>query len=142
MALSLFLFIVGIVILPLIFLKFIDINLPKKRPETAFLIAGFFVLIGFVASFFVFYSDLSIGMVAFSSLLMLPFVIKISEYHKERRRRKRQPFAYEMNNIFMKHDKIIQFYIFLFFGMAISYIVLFSTLPDSMVNNAFSSQLS
>ncbi len=137
MALSLFLFIVGIVILPLIFLKFIDINLPKKRPETAFLIAGFFVLIGFVASFFIFYSDLSIGMVAFSSLLMLPFVIKISEYHKEKKSRKFNP-----NAVLKTHDKIVQFYVFLFFGMAISYIVLFSTLPDGMVNEAFSNQLS
>src|SRR3989344_2376944 len=132
------LFIIGVVILPLLFIKFINVELLEKRPLMAFLLSSFFIIIGFISSLFIFYSELSIGMIAISSLLILPFVTKILQYHKEKKKKSRV----FIKSILVKHDKIIEFYISLFFGMVLSYIFLFSIIPSHIVDVSFQHQLS
>ncbi|MFH1835772.1 MAG: hypothetical protein ABH851_06255, partial [Methanobacteriota archaeon] len=60
--------------------KFVDARLLRTRTVYAVPTAFFFVLLGFVSSMLVFSSQISVVMVAFSSLLILPYVIKIFEF--------------------------------------------------------------
>jgi uncharacterized membrane protein SpoIIM required for sporulation len=137
--LSLIAFVLGVVVLPLIFSKFIYPDLIKKKPAFAAIAAAFFVLIGFIAAFFVFSASLSMAMVAFGSLLLLPFIIKILEPNTEYELPKGKPRR--LSDIFKTHNRLIVFYIFLFFGMALEYMLLFAVLPPALSDSAFSNQM-
>jgi len=136
---SLIAFILGIVALPLIFTRFIYPDLLKKKPAFAAIAAAFFVLIGFIAAFFVFSTALSMAMVAFGSLLLLPFIVKILEPNTEYSPPRGK--AVRLSDIFKTHNRLIVFYIFLFFGMALEYMLLFSVLPPQLGDVAFSNQM-
>lgn len=137
--LSLIAFILGVVALPLIFTRFIYPDLLKKKPAFAGIAAAFFVLIGFIAAFFIFSAALSIAMVAFGSLLLLPFIVKILEPNHEYEPPRGKPVR--LSDIFQKHNRLIVFYVFLFFGMALEYMLLFAVLPPALSDAAFSNQI-
>jgi len=59
--------------------KIVNVQLIQKIPAFAIPIGFIFVLIGFISSALIFPSELSIVIVALSSLLILPYVIKIFE---------------------------------------------------------------
>ena len=60
--------------------KFFDPKLLNMKPRYAVPTAFFFVILGFVCSYMIFSSQISIVMVAFSSFLILPYVMKIFEF--------------------------------------------------------------
>lgn len=147
---SLLIFIVGIVLLPVIFVKLITVDSLRKKSHLAMIMAGFFVLIGFVAAFFIFSSAMSLAMIAFSSLLILPFLIKILEKEAPATEKMKATHKNELYNwfnpssiskIFERHESLIKFYIFLFFGMALEYAMLFAVLQPAVGESAFSHQL-
>ena len=143
---SLIVFGIGVVALPLIFMKLVSPDSVKKNPGYGFVIAAFFVLIGFMAAFFVFSIALSIAMLAFGSLLMLPFLVKVLDAEaaeKEKELASWKNFSSKsFGMILKKHENLITFYILLFFGMAIEYMFLFAFLPPDISKSAFSQQLS
>lgn len=142
MAISIFsiiAFVLGVVVLPLIFTKFIYPDLLKKKPAFAAIAAAFFVLIGFIAAFFVFSASMSIAMVAFGSLLLLPFIIKILEPNTDYEPPRGKPL--NVSHILKEHNLLIVFYVFLFFGMALEYTLLFAVLPPTLSDAAFSNQM-
>ena len=59
--------------------KIVNIQLLQNKPIFAIPIGFIFVLLGFISSALIFPSELSIVIVALSSLLILPYVIKIFE---------------------------------------------------------------
>jgi len=136
---SLIAFILGVLVLPLIFTKFIYPDLIKKKPAFAAIAAAFFVLIGFIAAFFVFSANLSMAIITFGSLLLLPFIIKVlepdTEYEPPRNK------SQTLSDVFRTHNRLIIFYVFLFFGMALEYMLLFAVLPPTLSNDAFSNQI-
>jgi uncharacterized membrane protein SpoIIM required for sporulation len=143
---SLLIFAIGVIGLPIIFIKFIAPESLKKQPGFAFVVAAFFVLIGFMAAFFVFMPALSMAMLAFSSLLLLPFVILMIEPSPEEEVEKEVRLKSSFNldffsRIMKKHEKLITFYMLLFFGMVIEYMLLFAFLPPGLSDTAFSQQL-
>jgi len=109
----------------------------KKKPVNALIISALFVLFGFLTAFFIFSSEFSIAMIAFSSLLILPFVVKVLETEKFTGHEKTAGFL----NIFKRHDKTILFFIFIFFGMAVEYMLLFGFVHPSISNVAFEHQI-
>ncbi|MEM7815025.1 MAG: stage II sporulation protein M, partial [Candidatus Aenigmatarchaeota archaeon] len=46
-----------------------------------------------------------------------------------------------VSHVFKEHNRLIVFYVFLFFGMALEYMLLFAMLPPVLGDAAFSSQL-
>jgi len=155
---SLVAFIIAVVFLPFVFIKIIYPDLVRRKPAYAFITAAFFVLIGFLAAFFIFYSAISIAMLAFTSLLLLPFIIKILEPEEKegsrnifklqlstsetRRIRIREWFSPStISSILKRNEKLIIFYSFLFFGMALEFMLLFALLPPSISDAAFSQQI-
>ncbi|MFH1631260.1 MAG: stage II sporulation protein M, partial [Candidatus Aenigmatarchaeota archaeon] len=80
-----------------------------------------------------------------SSLLLLPFVIKMLEPDDDNEIntnvRSWDKFTLKnIGNIFKKNEKLIIFYLFLFFGMAVEFMFLFAFLPPSISDPAFSHQ--
>lgn len=139
--LSIIAFIVAIVVLPLFFTKLVYPELVRKRPSFALVAAAFFVLIGFIAAFFVFFAAFSIAMVAFSSLMLLPFVIKLLEAEVNIPESRPRGYVARLRYIFQRNERMIQFYIFIFFGMAMEYTILFAILPPGLGDVAFENQL-
>lgn len=169
--------------------KFIDPKLLRTRPLYAIPTGLFFVILGFVSSMLVFSSQISVVMIAFSSLLILPYIIKIFEFDEldvdiddtnsgelEAWVRKclRDGFSpkqikdslikdnmdkpydllYDLtgvdeeylnyvkaSNVFTRHIKTIQFYVYLFLGMFLAYAILYSVLPADLSVSVFENQL-
>ncbi|MBI5332205.1 MAG: hypothetical protein HZB65_01395 [Candidatus Aenigmarchaeota archaeon] len=142
---SLLVFGISVIALPLIFMKFIPPESAAKNPGFGFAIGGFFILLGFIVAFFIFSSSFSMAILAFGSLFILPFLVLIlHSYTKDRPREQAttQNFtAKSFTSIIKKHEKLMTFYLMLFFGMAMIYAILFSVLPTEISQPAFSQQL-
>lgn len=118
-------------------LKFLDPEEIKKRPSNAIFIAAFMIAIGFISAFFIFPAEFNISIISFSSLFLLPFVVRILETEKVKKATK-----IDIKNIFQRHHSMIHFFIFIFIGMAIEYTLLFGLVPPSIGNVAFEQQIS
>jgi len=115
--------------------KILDPETIKQRPMNALFVAAFFVGFGFVTAFFIFPAEFSVSMISFSSLFMLPFVIKILETEEIGKKLKGL-------NIFQRHNQMMVFFIFIFFGMSVEYMLLFGFVHPAIGNVAFEQQLS
>lgn len=118
------------------FNKILDPESIKKRPTNAIFIAAFMIAVGFISAFFIFPAEFSISIISFSSLFMLPFVIRMLETEKLK-----EKVPGRFKGIFTRHHSIIIFFIFIFAGMAIEYTMLFGLVPPNIGNVAFEQQL-
>ncbi|MBU0530762.1 MAG: stage II sporulation protein M [Nanoarchaeota archaeon] len=116
-------------------LSFLDPEEIKKHPVNVIYIAAFMITIGFISAFFIFPGVFSISVISFSSLFLLPFVMRMLETEKISKRKFR--FSY----IFSRHKKMIIFFIFIFIGMSIEYTLLYGLVPPNIGNVAFEQQL-
>src|SRR3990172_2867731 len=106
---------------------FLDPENIKKKPINAM----------FIAAFFIFPSEFSISMISFSSLFILPFVLKVLETEEEPKKERSG-----LLDIFKRHEKTTIFFIFIFFGMCLEYMLLFGLVHPKVGNVAFEQQLS
>jgi uncharacterized membrane protein SpoIIM required for sporulation len=134
---TLIVFIITAVIMPLLFSRSIRPQQLLRKPAWAAVAAGFFVLIGFAASFIVFYSFLSIVMVALASLLLMPYLIEIFGGMETHITRGKGLLA-----TLKRHERLLVFYTWLFFGMSLIWGLLYAVLPPILGSQAFSAQLS
>jgi len=112
----------------------ISLKALKKSPQKAMLLAAAFVLIGFLTSYIVFRREASVVMLFFSSLLFLPYMIKVLQ--------KEQPTGSGgIRRVFRRHKVFMEFYLFVFIGMTLEYFLLFTVLPPEAGNIAFRNQL-
>ena len=110
--------------------RVVDRAILENRPDVAVFLGFTFVMVGFVSSVFLFNSAISISMVGLSSLLILPYMIKILK-----------PDSPDYTSIFSRRNKYLKFYAFLFLGMSLAYTLLFGTLSPAMLEKSFSNQL-
>ncbi len=102
----------------------------KNQPDVAAFLGFIFVLVGFITSFLIFVSGMSVAMIGLSSMLMVPYAMKILGVETSR-----------YVTIFSPKNAAIKFYSFLFFGMAFAYTILFGVLSPKTLQIAFKSQL-
>jgi uncharacterized membrane protein SpoIIM required for sporulation len=143
---TIMLFILVDFILPLLLLKMLPIETLKRKTWTAAIAAAVFVVIGFFTAALIFQEALSTTMLAFTSLFLLPFVVELLRERKKlpspaKKGIVGQIFRRGFGQIVAKHDHLIKFYTFLFFGLALSYMILFALLPVDFGNVAFKNQL-
>lgn len=111
--------------------RMIGRSLVQKKPDVALFIGFIFTLIGFVTSYFIFSSGMSIAMIGFASILILPYIVKIMK-----------PESSEYTSIFAKDSPSLKFFSFLFLGMALAYTILFAVLsPEIGQEIAFKTQI-
>ncbi|MBD3389187.1 MAG: hypothetical protein GF416_08840 [Candidatus Altiarchaeales archaeon] len=169
--------------------KLLNPKLLRSHPVYAIPTGFAFVVLGFVSSRLIFSSQVSLVMVAFSSLLMLPYVVKIFEYDeldvdiddtsqeelgewvkkclrdgyspqqiKDNLIRNNIDKPYDLfydlagvdeeyvkhmtsTNVFTRHMRTIAFYVYLFLGSTLAFMLLFGLLDDMSVKEAFRNQL-
>jgi len=170
--------------------KIISTRVLREKPFYAIHLGFWFVMLGYFSTLLIFKSQISLVMVALSSLFMLPYIIKIFEYDEldvditeanpEELKRwvskcfhdgyspeqikealvnnnadKPYDVLMEMagveeaylkyttsSNFFTRHWKIVSFYIHLFLGSTMAYMLLFGVLRPEYVNVVFENQLS
>jgi uncharacterized membrane protein SpoIIM required for sporulation len=108
----------------------------EKRPVNSLVIAAVFVLLGFLFALFLWSSEFSIAMVAFATILLVPYALRVlgmEEFGKRFSGKK---------GTFSSHNKTILFFLLVFAGMAIEYTLLFAFVPPSVGDLAFGKQIS
>jgi len=116
-------------------MRIFDYEFLSKNPPYAAILSAFFVFLGVISAYFFFSSAMSLVMVSFSSLLLLPYVTRILKTDKIKG-------SYRFSGILKRYDKLIGFYIYLFFGMSLAYMFLYIILAPAINERAFSSQVS
>ena len=102
----------------------------EEKPDVALFIGFMFTLIGFATSYLIFISGMSVAMIGFSSLLILPYIMLVM-----------RPGSARYISVFSSKSNSIKFFLFLFAGMALAYTILFAILSPVMLETAFSTQL-
>jgi len=177
--------------------NFMDPKTLGMKPYYAIPVGAFFVVLGFISSAMIFPAELSIVMVALSSLIILPYVLKIFEFEElhvdldelvepgtgELKGDELKDWVVKClrdgftpqqikaslvsdnvdkvdsllwdlgvineisrdyihkSNIITRHQKTIEFYVYLFIGMFIGYALLYMILSPQMKELAFKNQL-
>ena len=106
-------------------------SLLKKQPDVAFFLGFVFTLLGFATSYLIFVSGMSVAMIGWSSIMILPYIIKIM-----------RPDSPEYQSVFSPGSPSIRFFASLFIGMALAYTILFGILNPTIRDMAFDTQLS
>lgn len=107
------------------------------HPSYSFIVAMIFVMVGFLFALLIFPAEFSIAMVTFSTILIVPYTLKIL---KREEFSKVQKIKNAFKN-FSAHNRIIILFIFLFFGMVIEYMILFAFIPPNITQLAFGNQI-
>ncbi|MBI4021458.1 MAG: stage II sporulation protein M [Candidatus Aenigmarchaeota archaeon] len=110
--------------------RIIGQDLLTTKPDVGLFLGFVFTLIGFATSYLIFVSGMSIAMIGFSSLLMLPYIIKIMK-----------PESSQYAPVFSRKNPSLEFFAFLFLGMALAYTILFGILSPGIRDLAFDNQL-
>jgi len=110
--------------------RIVGMSLLKKQPDVALFLGFIFTLIAFLTSYMIFVSGMSVAMIGFASLLMLPYINKIMK-----------PESPEYRSVFHKENTSIKFFAWLFFGMALAYTILFGILRPDVRDIAFRTQI-
>lgn len=110
--------------------RIIGKSLLAREPDVALFIGFMFTLIGFITSYVIFITGMSIAMIGFSSILILPYIIKIM-----------RPESSQYKSVFDKDAPTLRFFIFLFLGMALAYTILFGVLRPDIRDIAFETQI-
>jgi len=105
-------------------------SLLRQKPDVGIFIGFIFTLIGFATSYLIFVAGMSVAMIGFSSLLILPYIMKIMK-----------PESPEYTSVFSKKSPSIMFFVFLFLGMALAYTILFGILRPDIRDISFRTQL-
>ncbi len=109
--------------------KLLRAYLIEKKPWYGILLGFLFASLGIIFAFLIFRTEPSFPAVFLTTLASAPLIVKIikSERQKE--------------NILRRHEKIIEVYFYLFFGMTIAFAVFNAFLPTEISSSVFSEQL-
>lgn len=114
--------------------RLLDYRFLRQNPPYIALLAACFVWLGLLAAYLFFSSAMSLVMVAFSSLLILPYIIKILATEKTGDKK-------GFMQLLDRHDELIKFYIYMFLGMSLAYMVMFVSLAPPVNEAAFRNQV-
>jgi uncharacterized membrane protein SpoIIM required for sporulation len=110
----------------------------ERRPLFAFIIGLSYSLLGILSARIIFPDDMGIAAIAFTSILILPSLNQLMSLEENVEIREDK---LSLRLLFKDHKDIFEIYIFLFFGILLTYSVLTLILPDLQVQSFFSSQL-
>ncbi|MEM4259638.1 MAG: stage II sporulation protein M [Candidatus Woesearchaeota archaeon] len=111
----------------------------EKKPLFAFIIGISYSLLGIMSALIIFPNDIGIASLAFTSLLILPSLNQLLTLEENVEIRENK---LSLKLLFKDHKDIFEVYIFLFFGIFLTYSFLTLVLPDLAVKTFFSTQLS
>jgi uncharacterized membrane protein SpoIIM required for sporulation len=104
----------------------------EKRPWYGIVLGFVFASIGIGFSYLVFKDEPSFPAIFLTTLAIAPVVIKMI---------KNEEWEPKFEKIIQRHEKVIETYFYLFFGMSIAFAVFFTFLPEDMTALIFSEQI-
>lgn len=116
----------------MVFEQFLSLETAKKHPLYSFLLGFLYVIIGFFASRYFFYTDTSIATLFASTLLLVPSIYLILGVEEDIESRQ------GTRNFFKNHKDIFIIYLFLFLGVFFAYVTI---AHSTNINTAFDYQL-
>jgi uncharacterized membrane protein SpoIIM required for sporulation len=101
----------------------------EKKPFYGIIIGFLFASLGIIFAFLIFKTEPSFPAVFLTTLAIAPLIVKIMKDEKQSK------------NIIRRHEKVIEVYFYLFFGMTIAFALFNAFLPPEISNSIFSEQL-
>jgi uncharacterized membrane protein SpoIIM required for sporulation len=102
----------------------------EKKPWYGIAFGFIFASLGIIFAFLIFRTEPSFPAIFLTTLAIAPLVIKIIKSEKQEK------------SILKRHEKVIEVYFYLFFGMTIAFAFFSAFLPAEISNSIFSEQLS
>src|SRR3990167_4297171 len=110
----------------------------SKKPRYTFLLGLVYSLLGIVTALLLFPENPSLASIAFTTIAIVPSLSRLLQ-QEENEERKFKKFS--IRKVFTSHHDMFQIYIFLFFGILLTYSFFSIMLPDLAKQHLFSSQL-
>jgi uncharacterized membrane protein SpoIIM required for sporulation len=123
-------------------MAFLDIIRQKWIARNPLLIAltGFGAsILGVLTAYVIFPENVGLMGLAFSSLILQPFIAKLLSYEEERKYREKR---YSLKNLFKDHSQTFKTIFLIFFGILIAYSTMYLYSKEVRVKHLFGSQLS
>ncbi|NIO44295.1 MAG: hypothetical protein GTN36_01950 [Candidatus Aenigmarchaeota archaeon] len=109
--------------------KLLRANLIQKKPWYGIILGFLFASLGIIFASLIFRTDPSFPAIFLTTLAAAPLIVKLIKSEKQQK------------SILRRHEKIIEVYFYLFFGMTIAFAVFNAFLPDYISSSIFSEQL-
>lgn len=113
----------------------ISAKVAEKRPISLFPLGFIFGTVGIFLALWVFPSQSSLVMVFFTVIAVLPLMIRIITYEKNK-----EDECYSETEALMAHERAIPFFVFMFLGILAAYSIWFIVLPSDIVTTLFATQ--
>ncbi len=102
----------------------------EKKPWYGIAFGFIFASLGIIFAFLIFRTEPSFPAIFLTTLAIAPLVIKVIKSERQEK------------SILKRHEKVIEVYFYLFFGMTIAFAFFSAFLPAEISNSVFSEQLS
>ena len=109
--------------------KLLRAYLVEKKPWYGIVLGFIFASLGIIFAFIIFRTEPSFPAVFLTTLAAAPLIVKIIKDEKQQK------------SILRRHEKVIETYFYLFFGMTIAFAVFNAFLPPEISSSIFSEQL-
>jgi len=109
--------------------KILRTYLIEKKPWYGIVLGFIFATLGITFAFLIFGTEPSFPAIFLTTLASAPLIVKIIKSEREKK------------GILKRHEKIIEVYFYLFFGMTIAFMLFSALLPAEISNSIFSEQL-
>jgi len=109
--------------------KILRAYLIEKKPSYGIVLGFIFATLGITFAFLIFGTEPSFPAIFLTTLASAPLIVKIIKSEREKK------------GILKRHEKIIEVYFYLFFGMTIAFMLFSAFLPAEISNSIFSEQL-
>jgi len=106
----------------------------EKRPDEMILFGFIFATIAILLSLWVFPSYASFAMVTFTVMAVLPLMVQIMRFEKEKQEKAK---VWKV----LTHTRVVRIFIFLFLGFLLAFTLWFLLLPVEVANNLFFLQI-
>jgi uncharacterized membrane protein SpoIIM required for sporulation len=110
--------------------KLLRAYMVEKKPWYAIILGFLFASLGIIFSFLIFRTEPSFPAVFITTLASAPLIVKIIKSERQEK------------SILRRHEKVIEIYFYLFFGMTIAFALFSTFLPNDISSAIFSEQLS
>lgn len=105
-------------------------HLIEKKPRYGIAFGFLFASLGVIFAFLIFRTEPSFPAIFLTTMAIAPLIVKVIKSEKQEK------------SILKRHEKIIDVYFYLFFGMTIAFAFFSAFLPSEITSSVFSEQLS
>ena len=110
--------------------ELLRVNITEKKPWYGIALGFIFATLGIVFAFLIFRTEPSFPAIFLTALSSAPLIVKVIKSEREKK------------NIIKRHEKLIEIYFYLFFGMTIAFALFSAFLPADISGSIFSEQIS